>query len=32
VVQAVRKYDGRIEVGTSELGGAEFSIRIGEVG
>jgi signal transduction histidine kinase len=30
VVQAVRKYDGRIEVGTSELGGAEFVIRIGE--
>jgi two-component system, CitB family, sensor kinase len=30
VVQAVRKYDGRIEVGTSELGGAEFVIRIGD--
>jgi sensor histidine kinase regulating citrate/malate metabolism len=29
VVQAVRKYDGRIEVGTSELGGAQFVIRIG---
>jgi len=30
VVQAVRKYDGHIDVGTSaELGGAEFDIRIG---
>ena len=29
VVQAVRKYDGRIEVGTSDLGGAEFDVRIG---
>jgi two-component system CitB family sensor kinase len=29
VVQAVRKYDGRIEVGTSQLGGAEFDIAIG---
>jgi PAS domain S-box-containing protein len=29
VVQAVRKYDGRIDVGTSPLGGAEFDIRIG---
>jgi two-component system, CitB family, sensor kinase len=30
VVQAVRKYDGHIEVGTSELGGAQFLVRIGE--
>jgi two-component system, CitB family, sensor kinase len=30
VVQAVRKYDGKIEVGTSELGGARFVIRIGD--
>ncbi len=30
VVQAVRKYDGRIEVGTSDLGGARFVIRIGD--
>ncbi len=30
VVQAVRKYDGDIEVGTSELGGAQFLVRIGE--
>ena len=30
VVRAVRKYDGHIEVGTSDLGGAEFLIRIGE--
>jgi PAS domain S-box-containing protein len=30
VVQAVRKYDGRIEVGTSELGGAELVILIGD--
>jgi two-component system CitB family sensor kinase len=30
VVQAVRKYDGRIEVGASELGGARFVIRIGD--
>jgi sensor histidine kinase regulating citrate/malate metabolism len=30
VVQAVRAYDGRIEVGTSDLGGAEFVVRIGE--
>lgn len=29
VVQAVRKYDGRIDVGTSPLGGAEFDVRIG---
>jgi sensor histidine kinase regulating citrate/malate metabolism len=29
VVQAVRKYDGRIEVGTSSLGGARFDVRIG---
>ncbi|HYO41055.1 MAG TPA: sensor histidine kinase [Nocardioidaceae bacterium] len=29
VVQAVRKYDGHIEVGTSRLGGAEFEIAIG---
>jgi sensor histidine kinase regulating citrate/malate metabolism len=31
VVQAVRKYDGHIDVGTSALGGAEFDIRIGAV-
>jgi two-component system, CitB family, sensor kinase len=30
VVQAVRKYDGHSEVGTSELGGAQFLVRIGE--
>ena len=30
VVQAVRKYDGQIEVGASELGGAEFVIRVGD--
>ena len=29
VVQAVRRYDGDIEVGTSALGGAEFDVRIG---
>ncbi len=29
VVQAVRKYDGHIDVGTSPLGGAEFDVRIG---
>jgi two-component system CitB family sensor kinase len=29
VVQAVRKYDGHIDVGTSTLGGAEFDVRIG---
>ena len=29
VVQAVREYDGRIEVGTSDLGGAEFDVRMG---
>ena len=29
VVQAVRKHDGVIEVGTAELGGAEFVVRIG---
>jgi PAS domain S-box-containing protein len=29
VVQAVRKYDGHIDVGTSSLGGAEFDVRIG---
>ena len=29
VVQAVRKYDGQIAVTTSDLGGAEFDIRIG---
>jgi len=29
VVQAVRKYDGQIEVGTSSLGGARFDVRIG---
>lgn len=28
VVQAVRKYDGHIDVGTSALGGAEFDVRI----
>ncbi|MEP7091498.1 MAG: sensor histidine kinase [Nocardioidaceae bacterium] len=32
VVQAVRKYGGHIEVGTSGLGGAEFDVRIGSVG
>ena len=31
VVQAVRKYDGHIDVGTSPLGGAEFDVRIGAV-
>ena len=31
VVQAVRRYDGHIEVGTSSLGGAEFDVRIGAV-
>jgi two-component system CitB family sensor kinase len=31
VVQAVRKHDGVIEVGASELGGAEFVVRIGAV-
>ncbi|MGZ4437880.1 MAG: sensor histidine kinase [Nocardioidaceae bacterium] len=31
VVQAVRRYDGRVEVGRSELGGALFDVRIGEV-
>jgi two-component system CitB family sensor kinase len=31
VVQAVRKYDGHIEAGTSALGGAEFDVRIGAV-
>jgi two-component system, CitB family, sensor kinase len=30
VVQAVRSHGGRIEVGTSDLGGAEFLVRIGE--
>jgi two-component system, CitB family, sensor kinase len=29
LVQAVRKYDGRIDVGTSVLGGAQFDVRIG---
>ena len=29
VVQAVRKYDGRVDVRTSELGGACFDVRIG---
>ncbi len=29
VAQAVRKYDGRLAVGRSELGGAELEIRIG---
>jgi sensor histidine kinase regulating citrate/malate metabolism len=29
VVQAVRKYDGHIEVGASDLGGAVFDVRIG---
>ena len=29
VAQAVRRYDGRIDVGTSELGGAVFDVRIG---
>ena len=32
VVQAVRKYDGHIDVGTSPLGGAEFDVRIGRGG
>lgn len=31
VVQAVRKYGGHIEVGTSALGGAEFDVRIGDL-
>ncbi|WP_254185516.1 ATP-binding protein [Nocardioides panacis] len=30
VVQAVRKYDGRIGVTTSDLGGASFLVEIGE--
>ena len=31
VVQAVRKYDGRMAVNDSDLGGAFFSVRIGEL-
>ena len=30
VVQAVRRYGGTIDVGTSRLGGARFDVRIGE--